>query len=180
MATAVLLSGCNPFYSTEQSDVERGYRWIARNDYGQAMATFRQALERDPESGLATLGFADALADSGRNVEAIPVYTRALERLRMAGLASDVPHTGPTQVIGQALFSYQNQGLRFPHGVAAYAYFRRGLAYDVVVKREKPAPADFRSLAIQDFAEAARLAPSWDEPVKRQACLQQVDKIDCV
>jgi len=29
-------SACNPFYSVEQSDVERGYRWIGRGDYSSA------------------------------------------------------------------------------------------------------------------------------------------------
>jgi tetratricopeptide (TPR) repeat protein len=127
--------GCNPFYSVEQSDVERGYRWISRGEYLQAVNTFKRALEEHPDSGLATLGLADALAEGGRGREAIPTYTLALERLSASGLATESPNMGAEQVIGEKFFSYQNQGLKFPHGVAAYVYFRRGLAYEAIVRR---------------------------------------------
>ena len=154
LVAAAALAACNPFYSVEQSDVERGYRWISRGEYGRAMDTFRHTLEDHPSSGLATLGMADALAEAGRSREAIPKYTEALEILAAAGLASEEPNTGVEQVVGRRFFSYQNQGLPFPHGLTAYIYFRRGLAYETIVKREAQAQAVFRTLAVQDFAAA--------------------------
>jgi tetratricopeptide (TPR) repeat protein len=178
--SAITLAGCNPFYSVEQSDVERGYRWISRGDYVQAVDTFKRTLERHPSSGMATLGMADALAEAGRNREAIPSYTLALERLSASGLATEAPNLGSEQVVGEMFFSYQNQGLRFPYGVAAYVYFRRGMAYEAIVRLETPAPVTFRSLAVQDFASAQRVAPSWQEPKDRERCLRQPRAAGCL
>ncbi|RFC32356.1 MAG: hypothetical protein DID92_2727745349 [Candidatus Nitrotoga sp. SPKER] len=43
MGVAFLVAGCNPFYSVEQSNIERGYRLIEHDQYDQAISTFEQA-----------------------------------------------------------------------------------------------------------------------------------------
>lgn len=175
-----ILSACNPFYSVEQSDVERGYRWISRGEHSRAIETFGRTLVNYPKSGVATLGMADALVEAGRHREAIPKYTEALELLTVTGVATVEPNSGVQQVVGDRTFSYQNQGLRFPHGLTAYIYFRRGSAYEAIVRREQSAPAMFRTLAVQDFVAAARSAPMWREPKERHQCLVSPGMLGCV
>jgi len=81
---AIAVSACNPFYSVEQSDVERGYRWISRGEYDRAISTFQHTLGNYPSSGLAHLGMADAYAESQRELNAIDMYTKALPLVRAA------------------------------------------------------------------------------------------------
>ena len=119
VAAFIILSACsasNPFYSVEQSDVERGYRWIGRGDYTQAIAAFQHAIFNYPNSSLAHLGLADAFAEAGRELNAVEMYTKALPLLKADGYAVPEKTPGGEQTIGARFFSYQNQGLRFPYG----------------------------------------------------------------
>ena len=174
---ALAVSACNPFYSVEQADVERGYRWISRGDYDRAISTFQHALSNDPNSGLAHLGMADAFAESRRELNAVDMYTKALPLLSAAGhtkIAASEP-----QAIGERFFSYQNQGLAFPHGVAAYVYLRRGIVYEALARRYPNRVAEYRAAAVADYGTAFKLAPDWTDPKERLACLNDSPPSEC-
>ena len=46
---AIALAGCNPFYSVEQSGVERGYRWVHRGEMDKTIADYDKAIELAPK-----------------------------------------------------------------------------------------------------------------------------------
>lgn len=176
---AVAATACSPFYSVEQSSVERGYRWVRRGDYIQAISTFQYAIRDYPESGLAHLGLADALVEDCREREAIAAYTKALPLLRANGFATPASAAVDGQTIGKRPFSYQNQGLRFPHGVEAYVYFRRALSFEAIARRDPSHRDEHLSAAKSDYTSARNLAPSWPEPNVRLACLEEPTVSNC-
>lgn len=172
VGSALLVAGCNPFYSVEQSTVERGYRWIGRGEYDRAISTFQTALRDYPDSGLATLGKADALAEAQRHRDAVAAYTDAISLLWKSGHFDSVGTPGQTQTIGERSFSYQNQGLRFPYGIEAYVYFRRALSYEALARTSMRHVEDIAA-AKSDYASARKLAPAWKEPSMRLSCLER-------
>lgn len=172
-------SACNPFYSVEQSDVERGYRWIRRGDYTQAIATFQHTISNYPNSSLAHVGLADAFAEAGRELNAVEMYTKALPLLKADGHAVPEKTTGGEQTIGARFFSYQNQGLRFPYGVEAYVHFRRGLAYEALLKKNPGRLSEYRAAANVDYTSALSLAPAWPDPKLRLECFADSQPEDC-
>jgi tetratricopeptide (TPR) repeat protein len=176
---AVATTACSPFYSVEQSSVERGYRWVSRGNYTQAISTFQVAIRDYPESGLAHLGLADALVEAGRESEAIAAYTKALPLLRANGIVTPASAAVDGQTVGKRPFSYQNQGLRFPHGVEAYVYFRRAQSFAELARRDRSRRDEHLSAAKSDFTSARNLAPSWQATDVRLLCLEEPDIAYC-
>lgn len=172
VGSALLVAGCNPLYSVEQSSVERGYRWIGRGEYDRAISTFQMAMRDYPDSWLATLGKADALAEAQRHRDAVAAYTDAITLLRTNDHFDSVAAPGQAQTIGERSFSYQNQGLRFPYGVEAYIYFRRALSYEALARTSMRHIEDIAA-AKNDYASASKLAPAWKQPSMRLSCLER-------
>jgi tetratricopeptide (TPR) repeat protein len=164
-------AACNPFYSVEQSDVERGYRFLRRGEFSLAISTFQRTLGSYPNSGLAHLGLADGFSASGRELDAIDMYTRALP------LFTDAPRG--EQTIGKKTFSYQNQGLTFPYGVAAYIHFHRGLAYEALAKKHPDRRNEYVAAAKSDYTTADTLAPTWHVPRERLKCFEEPTASNC-
>jgi hypothetical protein len=184
IAILILLLGtcstaCNPFYSVEQSDVERGYRWIGRGKAMQAVSTFEHTIRNYPNSGLAHLGLADAFAESRRELEAADMYTRALPLLKADEHATADTAPGSEQIIGKQFFSYQNQGLRFPWGVEAYVHFRRGLVYEALAHKDSARASEYHASAAADYRFALSVAPAWNAPRARLQCLADASSLDC-
>lgn len=151
-----LVSGC---YSVEQSMVERGYRWIGRGQTEKAVATFGGTIRKYPQSVLAITGLADALFEAERDREAIDAYGRAIALLESARPEST--RSGEGEVVGHRTLSYQNQGLRFPFGLEAYLYLRRGGAYHALAKSASgPDTPSFRN-AVSDYDRALELSPAY-------------------
>ena len=176
---AVAATACSPFYSVEQSSVERGYRWVRRGDYAHAISTFQVAIRDYPKSGLAHVGLADALFEERRDSEAIAAYTKALPLLRANGLVTPASAAVDGQTVGKRPFSYQNQGLHFPHGVEAYVYFRRALSFEALARSDPSHRDEHLSAARSDYTSARNLAPSWQEPNVRLACLVEANVSNC-
>lgn len=165
---AAALAGCNPFYSVEQSMVERGYRWVHRGEMDKAIATFEMATQKYPQSVSAHLGLADALFEARKDREAVDSYTSAMSLLEKTKPKSDGGAPGETEVIGEQFFSYQNQGLKFPHGLEAYLYLRRGGAFEGLATRDSPLNREYLSKALADYDKAIELAPKYDEAQKQR------------
>lgn len=176
---AGLTSACNPFYSVEQSNVERGYRWIGRGNYDRAIDTFQRAVGDYPGSGLAHLGLADALFEAGRDIDAVEMYGKALPMLREQGNIAAADAATGRQTIGERSFSYQNQGLSFPHGVEAYLHYRRGIACEALAKKFPARLSEYRAAAIADYATASALAAGWSAPRTRLACVAAPATANC-
>ena len=174
MLALITVTGCNPFYSVEQSMVERGYRWIHRGKMEQAIATFEMTLQKYPQSVLAHLGRADALFEARRDREAVDSYTNAITLLEKYKLESESGASGDAEVIGKRFFSYQNQGLEFPHGLEAYIYLRRGKALEGLAISHSDLNREYCSKAVADYDKAIALAPKYEEAQKlRNRLLQQ-------
>ena len=173
------ISACNPFYSVEQSTVERGYRWIDRGKPEQAISTFEIALRDYPNSGLAHLGMADALAEARRYRDAVATYTKALPLLKTDGHIPSERIVGSEQTIGKRAFSYQNQGLRVPHGIEAYLYFRRARSYEALARNDHSQSTSHLAAATADYRRAQVLAPDWKEPGLWVSCLAEPRTVDC-
>jgi len=124
-----LTAGC---YSVEQSNAERGFRWIRRGETDKAISTFSHTVRKYPESVLGYTGLGDALFDAQRDRAAIEAYTRAIALLEIAKPES--VRRDSAEIVGGRLLSYQNQGLRFPFGLEPYLYLRRGKAYDALAR----------------------------------------------
>jgi tetratricopeptide (TPR) repeat protein len=167
------LSGCNPFYSVEQSNVERGYRWIRRGENEKAISTFKQTIQKYPESVLAHTGLADALYEAKRDIEAIDSYNTAIDLLKKNKLASENKPSSEDEIDGKRFFSYQNQGLKFPHGLEAYLYFRRGTALKEIALRDASHSQELFSKAMKDYDHAIALAPNYEEAIAQRNILQQ-------
>jgi tetratricopeptide (TPR) repeat protein len=170
---AIALAGCNPFYSVEQSGVERGYRWIHRGEMDKAIATFETTIQRYPQSILAHLGLADALFEKRKDREAVDSYTRAMSLLEKAKPESEGGASGENEVIGKRFFSYQNQGLQFPYGIKAYMYLRRGGAFEGLATCEPRLNHEYFTKAIADYDKAIELAPKYEEAIKQRNRLLQ-------
>ena len=165
---AIAIAGCNPFYSVEQSRVERGYRWVRRGEMDKAIATFELIIQKYPQSVLAHVGLADALFETRKDEEAIDSYTRAMSLLEKTKPKSDSGAPGETEVIGKRFFSYQNQGLKFPHGLEAYLYLQRGGAFKSLATRDSRLNHEYFSKAIADYDKAIELAPNYEEAQKQR------------
>ena len=170
---ATAFAGCNPFYSVEQSMVERGYRWVHRGEMGRAIATFEMTIEKYPQSVLAHLGLGDALSEARKDREAADSYTRAISLIEKAKPKSEGGAPGETEVIGKRFFSHQNQGLKFPHGLEAYLYLRRGGAFESLATRDSRLNREYFSKAIADYDKAIELAPKYEEAQKQRNGLLQ-------
>jgi tetratricopeptide (TPR) repeat protein len=170
---ATAFAGCNPFYSIEQSMVERGYRWVRRGEMGKAIATFEMTIDKYPQSVLAHLGLGDALFEAYKDREAADSYTLAISLLEEAKpkFAGGAP--GETEMIGKQFSSYQNQGLRFPHGLEAYIYLRRGGAFESLATRDFLLNREYLLKAITDYDKAVELAPEYEEAQMRRDRLLQ-------
>ena len=164
----VALAGCNPFYSVEQSMVERGYRWVHRGQMDRAIATFEMTIQKYPQSILAHLGLADALFEVRKDREAVDSYTRAMSLLEKIKPKSEGSTPGETEVIGERFFSYQNQGLKFQHGLEAYIYLRRGGAFESLATRDSRLNREYFSKAIADYDKAIELSPKFEEAKKQR------------
>ena len=171
LLSACVTTACNPLYSVEQSNVERGYRWVSRGNYTQAISTFQHNLREYPNSGLGHLGLADSFTAVGQELDAVEMYNKALPLLRAEGHATPENAIGSAQRIGEKVLSYQNQGLRFPHGVEAYARFRRGVAYEALAKKYPGRANEYTIAAGEDYTAAQSLAPDWPDPKRRLDCL---------
>jgi len=143
--------------------VERGYRWIYRGETDKAIATFDMTIQHYPQSLLAHLGRADALVEARKDRDAVELYSRAMSLLEQTKPKSEAGTPGETQVIGERFFSYQNQGLKFPHGLEAYMYLRRGGAFERLATRDFGLDRDYVSKAISDYDKAIELAPKYEE-----------------
>lgn len=165
---AAALAGCNPFYSVEQSMVERGYRWVQRGEMDKAIATFKMTIQKYPQSVLAYLGLADALFEARKNREAVDSYTRAISLLEKDKPKSEGGAPEKTEVIGERFFSYQNQGLKFQHGLKAYIYLRRGGAFESLATLDSLLNREYFSKAIADYDKAIELAPKYEEAKKQR------------
>ena len=163
-----ILAGCNPFYSVEQSMVERGYRWVRRGEMDKAIDTFEMTIQEYPQSVLAHLGLADAFFEARKDREAVDSYTHALSLLEKTKPKSDGGTTGETEVIGERFFSYQNQGLKFPHGLEAYLYLRRGGAFESLATRDSRLNLEHFSKAIADYDKAIELVPQYEAAKKQR------------
>lgn len=170
---AIALAGCNPFYSVEQSNIERGYRWVHRGEMDKAIATFEMTIQKYPQSVLAHLGLADALFEARKDREAVDSYTHAMSLLEKTRPKSDGGEPGETEVIGERFFSYQNQGLKFPHGLKAYLYLRRGNAFESLATRDFRLNREYFSKAIADYDKAIELAPKYEEAKKQRNRLSE-------
>ena len=151
-----MMSGC---YSIEQSSVERGYRWIRRGQTDKAVATFNATIREYPQSVLAFTGLADALFEAKKDRDAIEAYTRAI-----ALIESSKPETiksGDAEVVGHRALSYQNQGLRFPFGLRAYLYLRRGGAFHALSESTADMKAANLQYALSDYDKALQLSPGY-------------------
>jgi tetratricopeptide (TPR) repeat protein len=151
-----LMSGC---YSVEQSMVERGYRWIRRGQTDKAVATFDGTIRKYPQSVMACTGLADALFEAERARDAIDAYSRAIALLE--SVRPESAKSGDAEVVGHRALSYQNQGLRFPFGLEAYLYLRRGGAYHALAKSASGLDADSFSKAVSDYDRALELSPGY-------------------
>ena len=165
---AAALAGCNPFYSIEQSMVERGYRWVRRGEMNRAIATFEMTIQNYPQSVLAHLGLADALFEARKDREAVDSYTRAISLLEKAKPKSEGGAPSEPEVIGKRFFSYQNQGLKFQHGIEAYIYLRRGDAFESLATCDSQLNREYFSKAIADYDKAIALAPKYEEAKKQR------------
>jgi tetratricopeptide (TPR) repeat protein len=170
------VAGCNPFYSVEQSMVERGYRWIHRGEMERATATFEMTLQKYPQSVLAHLGRADALFEVRKYREAVDSYTNAITFLEKAKPKSEGGAPSETEVIGKQFVSYQNQGLEFPHGLEAYIYLRRGGALEGLAISDSRLNQEYFSKAIADYDKAIELAPKYEVAKKQRNRLLQQSK----
>lgn len=170
---AIALMGCNPFYSVEQSGVERGYRWIHRGETDKAIATFETTIQRYPQSVLAHLGLADALFEKRKDREAVDSYTRAMFLLEKARPKSEGGTSGENEVVGKRFFSYQNQGLKFPYGLKAYLYLRRGGAFEGLATCESRLNREYFTKAIADYDKAIELASKYEEAINQRNRLLQ-------
>ncbi|MEK6805526.1 MAG: hypothetical protein AABY95_02625 [Pseudomonadota bacterium] len=170
---AAFLAGCNPFYSVEQSMIERGYRWIRRGEMDKAVATFEKTVEEYPESVLARAALGDALFEKYKDREAVDSYSRAISLLENVKPESEGGAPGEPEVIGKRFFSYQNQGIEFPHGLEVYLYLRRGGAFESLAKHDPRLNREYFSKAIADYDKAIELAPTYEEAKKRRNRLLQ-------
>lgn len=153
---AGLIAGC---YSVEQSNVERGYRWIRRGQVDKAVITFSDNVRKYPESVLGYTGLGDALFEARKDQEAIDAYSRALALFEIARPES--VSRDNVEIVGNRPLSYQNQGLRFPFGLEAYLYLRRGMAYHEPAKTGTGPAQRFFRLATADYDRALTLAPGY-------------------
>ena len=166
----ITIVGCNPIYSVEQSMVERGYRWIYRGESGQAIDTFDMAIQKYPQSVLAHLGRADAFFQAQKDLEAVDSYTQAMSLLEKARpkSTSEGAVQGEPEVIGGRFFSYQNQGLKFPHGLKAYLHLHRGAAFESLAASDPLLRDEYFSKAIADYDTAIALAPKYEATKKQR------------
>lgn len=139
--------------------VERGYRWIRRGQTDKAVATFDFTIRKYPQSVLACAGLADAMFEAERDREAIDAYSRAIALLEGGGPEST--KNGDGEVVGHRTLSYQNQGLRFPFGLEAYLYLRRGEAYHARAKSASGFDAVSFRKAVSDYDRALELSPGY-------------------
>lgn len=174
---ALGVSACNPFYSVEQSAVERGYRWIWRGKYDLAISSFHGTLINYPSSSLAHVGMADALMESRRELEAVDMYAKALSLLKSQGQYTLA--AGEPQTLGERAFSYQNQGLSFPYGIGPYVYLRRGIAYERLAGNSVNCTREHWAAALADYNSAIDLAPDWDAPRERLASMNGGQRLEC-
>jgi tetratricopeptide (TPR) repeat protein len=168
--------GCNPFYSVEQSMVERGYRWVHRGEMDKAIATFEMTIDKYPQSVLAHLGLGDALFEARKDREAADSYTRAISLIEKAKPKSELGTSGETEAVGKRFFSYQNQGLRFPHGLEAYLYLRRGGAFESLAILDSQLNCEYFSKALADYDKAIKLAPKYEEAQRQRNRLIELSK----
>ncbi len=162
------LAGC---YSVEQSEVERGYRWIHRGKTDKALATFDSAIRKYPAGLLAHVGRADALFEAGRDQEAVTAYSDAIDLLKDRRPES-VIH-GESETIGHRTLSYQNQGLRFPFGLEPYLYLRRGGAYHSLAISISSSGNENLRKAVSDYDRALALAPDYQVAQEERSRLQK-------
>jgi hypothetical protein len=106
-------------------------------------------------------GMADALLEAHREESAVRSYSKALDLLRDRKVNPRSGSQDKAEVIGQLNFSYQNQGLTFPHGLEAYIYVRRGEAHENLSTRHTESAEEHRLMAIADYGSAIALAPSY-------------------
>jgi tetratricopeptide (TPR) repeat protein len=157
----VFLAGCNPFYSVEQSMVERGYRWIRRGQPDKAASTFQMTIRNYPESVLGQIGLGDAFYAIGRYGDCVISYSAAIMLIgKTRAHRGDAKH-GEPELVGKRTFSYQNQGLNFTHGVEAYALLHRGYAHEELAKDMPTKESEHLSAAIGDYTETLRIAPDY-------------------
>ena len=166
-----LTAGC---YSIEQSNVERGYRWIRRGQTDKAISTFSHTVSKYPDSLLGYAGLGDALFEARKNRDAIDAYSRAIAILEVAKPKSVKRDTA--EIIGNRPLSYQNQGLRFPFGLEAYLYLRRGMVYHALVESAAGSDQRFFRLATADYDRALTLAPGYTAAKEAQDHLQKIAK----
>lgn len=139
--------------------VERGYRWIHRGQTDRAVTTFDGTIRKYPQSVLACTGLADALFEAERNRDAIDAYSRALALFE--SVRPESKKDGEGEVVGHRAHSYQNQGLRFPFGLEAYLYLRRGGAYHALAKSASGFDATGFRNAASDYDRALELSPGY-------------------
>jgi tetratricopeptide (TPR) repeat protein len=155
----VFLVGCNPFYSVEQSMIERGYRWIRRGEPDKAASTFQMTIKNYPESALGHIGLGDAFYAVGRYGDSVIAYSAAIMLIGETRARPEGGKQGEPGLVGQRTFSYQNQGLNFPHGAEAYAHLHRGYAYEELSTDISGKESDYFSAAIADYRGTLRIAP---------------------
>lgn len=166
-----LTTGC---YSIEQSNVERGYRWIRRGQTDKAISEFSHTVRKYPESVLGHTGLGDALYKAHRDQDAVDAYSRALTILAVAEPES--VKRGTAETVGNPFRSYQNQGLRFPFGLEAYLYLRRGMVYQALVETAAVSDQDYFQLATADYDRALTLSPGYTAATEAQDRLRKRTK----
>lgn len=164
----VTLTGCNPFYSVEQSNIERGYRWLRRGENEKAIATFNHTIQNYPQSVLAHTGLADALFEARKDIEAVNSYNTAIDLLKKNVSISKNKPPGEAEIVGKRFFSYQNQGLDFPHGLEAYLYLRRGTALRELAHSDASHSQELRSKAMNDYDHVLSIAPNYEKAIEQR------------
>lgn len=77
LALLILLAACGA--QDPKAKLDRGNQQLVQGSYDAAIASFRAAIELDPDSGLAHAALAEALALNGQRDEAIASYQKAIE-----------------------------------------------------------------------------------------------------
>ena len=122
---------------------------------------------------MAHLGRADALFETQKYREAVDSYNTAIALLEKDKCPADNKTSSEAENTGKRFFSYQNQGLEFPHGLDAYLYLRRGIALKEMAGRDTEHYQELVSKAMADYDHAIALAPNYEEAIVQRNSLQQ-------
>jgi len=137
----------------ESADIRRGWRERARNNYDQAITTFKLALEKTPQSAEAYIGLGNIYEDKKDYNQALKYYSKAIEIKPKSGyfwLRGDVWRR--RNDCERAIEDYTSAITKDPSFAAAHT--DRGFCYMSMGKYET---------ALADYKKALELVPSNDQ-----------------